>query len=140
MKVYQILSEADTPRIARAGRGWKVTFPDGTEQLATSQNAAAEIAKNWSTQNAVSAADDLASRTRPDGRVEPSFSNTSSSGQGTTAEPASSMTAGARPGTPTSDQLTRSEQRRLSRTAALKIISNFVKNVPFPTLLKNLPN
>jgi len=75
MKVYQILSEADTPRLSRAGRGWKVTFPDGTEQLATSQNAAADIARNWSTQNAVSAADDLVSRTKPDGRVEPRFND-----------------------------------------------------------------
>ena len=117
MKVHQILSEADTPRIARAGRGWKVTFPDGTEQLATSQDAAASIARDWSAQNAPrtpSAADDIASRTRPDGRIEPSVSSTSAPETPNTSN-SPELRADARPGTPTSNQLTAAEHRKLSR-------------------------
>lgn len=120
MKVYQILSEADTPRIARAGRGWKVTFPDGTEQLATSQNAAAEIAKNWSTQNAVSAADDLARRTDNLGRVEPKFDvDTPARTSSPDALSNVDLRADAPPNTPTSDSLSSSEQRKLSRTGKI---------------------
>lgn len=121
MKVYQILSEADTPRIARAGRGWKVTFPDGTEQLATSQNAAAEIAKNWSTQNAVSAADDLARRTDNLGRVEPKFDVDAPASTGAKPDALSDveLRSGPHPNTPTSDSLTSSEQRKLSRTGKI---------------------
>jgi hypothetical protein len=121
MKVHQILAEADTPRIARAGPGWKVIFPDGTEQLATSQNAANEIAKNWSTQNAVSAADDLARRTDNLGRVEPKFDVDAPASTGAKPDALSNvdLRADAPPNTPTSDSLTRSEQRRLDRTGKI---------------------
>jgi hypothetical protein len=121
MKVYQILSEADTPRIVRAGRGWKVTFPDGTEQLATSQNAANEIAKNWSTQNVASAADDLARRTDNLGRVEPKFDVDAPASTGAKPDALSNvdLRADAPPNTPTSASLSRSEQRRLDRTGKI---------------------
>ena len=75
MKVHQILSEADKPRMLRSGPGWKVIFPDGTEVSATSQNAAANLMKQWDVDNAprpTLRAEPRASSS-PRGRIEPTL-------------------------------------------------------------------
>lgn len=75
MKVHQILSEADKPRMLRSGPGWKVIFPDGTEVAATSQDAAANLMKQWDVDNAprpTLRAEPRAS-SNPGGRIEPTL-------------------------------------------------------------------
>jgi hypothetical protein len=120
MKVFEVLVEAnDRPHIARSGAGWKVTFPDGSEVSATSQEAANNLARQWSDANAPrGASNDVSSRTRPDGRIEPTLDRTPNADVDVDT-PRTSITPGVRQGTPTTDSLSAGEKRRLARRGSI---------------------
>lgn len=122
--------------LTRRGRRWVATDPEGTVRAsgripgnveAQAQQYAARAARATPTsdtdtpRSSQPAANDADGARRPDGRIEPTLSRDGStpSQSRNPSPPDGELRADVRPGTPTTDSLSRGEARRLARTGSI---------------------